>query len=106
MKIKYKYGKMRKHWSELGRDGRLAELCKVWDNVVLLLDGEIAGVSKFLPAMDMTEKRASQWKGREDIIDAIVCAWVGICAIEGNASSFGNEDAAIWVPKSSVVSYI
>lgn len=37
-------------------------------------------------------------KAFEDKLDAIVCAWVGICVIEHRATPFGDHDSAIWVP--------
>lgn len=37
-------------------------------------------------------------KHYEDALDALVCAWGGICFIEGYAEPHGDESAAIWVP--------
>ena len=34
----------------------------------------------------------------EDALDAVVCAWVGVCALEGRAKAYGDPDSAIWVP--------
>lgn len=36
-------------------------------------------------------------KPAEDVIDAIVAAWVGIVALAGGAEPFGDEVSAIWV---------
>ena len=40
---------------------------------------------------DMT----AHWAGA---LDAIVCAWVGACIVDGTAEAFGDQSAAIWVP--------
>jgi len=37
-------------------------------------------------------------KAYEDALDAIVCAWVAICALEGRAAPFGDDASAIWIP--------
>jgi hypothetical protein len=36
------------------------------------------------------------------VVDAIVCAWVGIAVLEGRAEPFGDDDAAIWIPKDTM----
>jgi predicted RNase H-like nuclease len=41
------------------------------------------------------------WKAWEDVIDAIVCAWVGLEWAAGRTTAFGDELAAIWVPERS-----
>ena len=37
-------------------------------------------------------------KAYEDALDAIVCAWIAICALEARAVPFGDETSAIWIP--------
>ena len=37
-------------------------------------------------------------KSCEDTLDAVVCAWVAMCALEGRGVSFGDESSAIWIP--------
>jgi hypothetical protein len=37
-------------------------------------------------------------KRYEDALDAILCAWVAIEFLEGNAEPLGDEQAAIWTP--------
>jgi predicted RNase H-like nuclease len=57
----------------------------------------IDGVASALPS-PTTRASITQMKGHEDMLDAVVCAWVGICAIEGRCVPFGDEESAIWVP--------
>jgi predicted RNase H-like nuclease len=40
----------------------------------------------------------SDLKPVEDLIDAVISAWVGSTFIEGRAEAFGDEVSAIWVP--------
>jgi hypothetical protein len=36
-------------------------------------------------------------KSCEDALDAVVCAWGAMCALEGRAAPFGDESSAIWI---------
>jgi predicted RNase H-like nuclease len=63
-----------------------------------LLDREIAGVEAALACLDAAANGVAL-KAYEDALDAIVCAWVGVCALEGRATPLGNELSAIWVPR-------
>jgi predicted RNase H-like nuclease len=36
-------------------------------------------------------------KAYEDALDAIVCAWVAICALEGRAAPFGDDTSLYYV---------
>ena len=40
----------------------------------------------------------SKLKPLEDMIDAVVCAWVGIQILRGEARPHGDDNAAIWLP--------
>jgi len=66
-----------------------------WRRIVELLEAEIAGVSIAMPALSATR---AELKAYEDKLDAIVCAWVGICVREERARFFGNDGSAIWIP--------
>ena len=62
------------------------------------LDREIRGVSAALRKAEWGQT-ARAMKAHEDMLDAVVCAWVGICALEGRAIPFGDAESAIWIPK-------
>uniref|UniRef100_UPI003019E4F7 DUF429 domain-containing protein n=1 Tax=Bosea sp. MMO-172 TaxID=3127885 RepID=UPI003019E4F7 len=62
-----------------------------------LLDREIAGVADALPVPEPAAAGVVL-KAFEDMLDAVVCAWVGTRVVAGAAVPFGNDDAAIWVP--------
>jgi predicted RNase H-like nuclease len=38
-------------------------------------------------------------KAFEDALDAVVCAWVGACVMDGKAVAYGDDVSAIWVPE-------
>lgn len=46
-----------------------------------------------------TSVRGRALKAFEDMLDAVVCAWVGCCILDGRARSFGDGSSAIWVPR-------
>jgi predicted RNase H-like nuclease len=62
------------------------------------LECETAGVAATLPRLELNAS-AREVKAYEDTLDAIVCAWVAICALEGQAKPFGDRDSAIWIPR-------
>ena len=45
-----------------------------------------------------TSAPTRQLKSFEDQLDAVVCAWSSICALEGRAVPFGDAQAAVWIP--------
>jgi hypothetical protein len=51
--------------------------------------------------IDCAGKTLRCWKAWEDVIDAIVCCWVGLEWLADAAEPYGDEDAAIWVPVAS-----
>jgi predicted RNase H-like nuclease len=72
-------------------------LIDIWSRIVLRLDAEIEGTAKAL-TLPTVGQRTAELKAFEDKLDAVVCAWVAICALEQRATPFGDEDAAIWIP--------
>lgn len=75
----------------LGEDkssSKTLRLYQQWNGIIALLDREIAGVAISLQ-MPNLDAKAGELKVFEDILDSVVCAWVGICALEGRAKPFG-----------------
>lgn len=98
-RLPYKSQKTTQYWPELSLDGRRALLLDQWAQIIKLLNDEIEGVAELMPVPGSTTRGAAL-KAFEDKLDAIVCAWVGICVIEHRATAFGDRDSAIWVPSS------
>ena len=104
-RLPYKASKIGAYWPKLRPPERRARLYQQWDKIVDLLEGEIAGVATALPRLGL-DASGVKLKAYEDTLDAIVCAWVGICAIEGKAKPFGDENSAIWIPSSGATTAI
>ena len=98
-RLPYKASKVRSYWPEAFPADRRTRLYSQWREIAARLEREIAGVEAVLPPLEATAK-AWEIKAYEDTLDAIVCAWVAICALEGRVTPFGDENAAIWIPTS------
>lgn len=97
MRLPYKTAKMRAYWPSGDRTQRRLSLVATWRRIVSALDRKIDGVAAALP---LPEVNAPLWqlKAFEDALDAVVCAWVGLRALTGMATPYGDESAAIWIP--------
>jgi len=104
-RLPYKASKVSTYWPSVTPSERRARLYRQWKEIAASLEREIAGVTAALPQPGM-DARGVEMKAYEDKLDAIICAWVGICALEGRAMPYGNDDAAIWIPKSTAVAPI
>jgi predicted RNase H-like nuclease len=85
-RLPYKAGKVRIYWKCATPSERRVLLYRQWAVIVELLDKVISGVKFWMPVL---ESRASgrEIKAYEDKLDAIVCAWVGTCALDGRATA-------------------
>jgi predicted RNase H-like nuclease len=97
-RLPYKAAKARNYWPALCPEERRVRLYKEWNAIVTRLGSEIRGVAAELPALELGASRA-ELKAYEDALDAIVCAWVAICALSDQARPFGDNQSAIWIPK-------
>jgi predicted RNase H-like nuclease len=96
-RLPYKLSRVGRYWPSLQPLERRERLVRVWSAIVRLLNTEIDGVIGTLPPVCAADG-VEQLKCYEDMLDAVVCAWVGICALEGRAIAFGDYESAIWVP--------
>ncbi|ANL33166.1 hypothetical protein AMC79_CH01063 [Rhizobium phaseoli] len=96
-RLPYKAQKIRKYWPSLSNQQRREKLVTQWRDIVDLLETEIFGVKDMLPPIEI-KASAVELKPFEDMLDAIVCCWVAICALDGRAIPFGDETSAIWIP--------
>jgi predicted RNase H-like nuclease len=99
-RLRYKASKVRSYWPSATSLERRALLYQEWSVIVALLDREIAGVKSSMPALEMTAS-GREIKAYEDQLDAIVCAWVATCVLDGRAKSYGDKQSAIWIPFSA-----
>jgi predicted RNase H-like nuclease len=100
-RLPYKASKTRTYWPLATPPERRGQLYRQWKEIAAKLESEIAGVTAALPQLGL-DARGVEIKAYEDKLDAIICAWIGICALEGRAVPYGDDDAAIWIPKPTV----
>lgn len=98
-RLAYKHSKIRKYWPDASPGLRREKLLQVWDQIVKLLDAQVRGVAAALVFPEFGA-RGYEMKAFEDALDAVVCAWVGACALDGKARAYGDAESAIWVPTS------
>jgi predicted RNase H-like nuclease len=96
-RLPYKLSRIRSYWPKSTVAERRALLLKEWSPIVTLLDRRIGGVAKALP-LPHVDASGAELKAYEDMLDAVVCAWVALCALHGNATPFGDHHSAIWIP--------
>ncbi|MBY3155234.1 DUF429 domain-containing protein [Rhizobium laguerreae] len=97
-RLPYKIGKIREYWRDKTPAERKELLVDIWKVIIDLLEQEMDGVEEALLPPQVTA-RGHELKAFEDALDAVVCAWVGIMALEGKAVPFGDEISAIWIPQ-------
>lgn len=101
-RVPYKVAKSLQYWPGVTVPGRIKSLLAEFR----IIDGALMSV--FGPtriplpeARDVT--RLAQLKRYEDALDALVSAWVAIEFVSGNADAYGDDTAAIWIPRSCSV---
>ena len=97
-RLKYKAGKVRTYWPGRTPAERRDLLLKEWKVIVAVLDARLPGVGSALPTPDAAAGSV-EIKAYEDMLDAIVCACVAICVLEGTALPYGDDTSAIWIPR-------
>lgn len=100
-RLAYKTSRSTQYWPEFAPQERRAALANNLNKLREGLAREIANVKEFIPNAHALLKyeKLSALKGMEDALDAVVCAWVGAQFWRGNANAYGDDVAAIWVPK-------
>ena len=96
-RLPYKAGNSAKYWPGESLAVRRGLLHAEWRRIAALLATRFDGLADRLPPL-ADHPTGIAAKAHEDMLDAIVCAWVGVTALEGAADAFGDEDSAIWVP--------
>ncbi len=97
-RLRYKLSRARKNWPGLSAKERREQVVSLWQDIATRLDREMAGVCAALP-VPRADAPTIELKAHEDMLDAVVCAWVGICVLEGRAQPYGDRISAIWIPQ-------
>lgn len=90
----YKLARRHRYWPDKTANDRLQEIRLSWDIILHFLRQRLA----FDLTIDCEGRNLKYWKAWEDVIDAIVCCWVGLEWLNGRARPYGDDQAAIWVP--------
>ncbi len=98
MRLPYKAAKTRKYWPSASLSERRARLYRQWNEIAALLESRITGVTAALPQLKLNAT-GSELKAYEDTLDAVICAWVAVCCLDGKAVPYGDKNSAIWIPK-------
>jgi predicted RNase H-like nuclease len=97
-RVPYKVGKTKTYWRNASLGTRYDNVSNELQKIVDGLENVIAGVRiEAEPALAAIGGFAPL-KPAEDMIDAIICAWIGATILEGAAEPIGDEDSAIWIP--------
>jgi predicted RNase H-like nuclease len=97
-RLPYKASKVAKYWPHDQPGARRERLIETWRQIVAMLDERIEGVESLL-SLPAINSKGHKMKAFEDMLDAVICAWVGACILEGNAIAYGDAVSAIWVPR-------
>lgn len=97
-RLKYKVGKVAKFFPDKTTAERKDKIEEVWIKIAEKADEDIKGFSDTLVR---TIRETGISKRSEDLLDALICAWIGLKCLRGEAKPFGNQEAAIWVPFSN-----
>jgi predicted RNase H-like nuclease len=100
-RLKYKVARSRKHWPGVSAGHRKEKLLESFRLIIHGLSAEISNLQSWLSMPSENETFASL-KRFEDKLDAVICAWVGTQFLRGAAEAYGDDTAAIWIPKEGV----
>ncbi len=93
----YKVSKSKKYWPNATLEERKSKLLSSMQLILNKLQIEITGIRLKLPSVTDVPS-LSYLKRYEDVIDALVCGWVGIKYLQGQCIVYGDSNAAIWTP--------
>ena len=99
-RVPYKVSRSGQYWKaeQLTRSERIERLLDQFQAIKADLDQHINGIPDLIPAPSEVTTLASL-KPVEDMLDGLICAWIGIEHLEGRTVGLGDETAAIWVPQ-------
>jgi len=95
-RLSYKVAKTSKYWPGVAKHGRWRLILGILQFILNRLQEDIA-FEMNLPSVDEVGTFTTL-KPFEDMIDALVCAWVGIEHLHHRTHACGDQDAVIWVP--------
>ena len=99
-RVPYKVSRSGQYWKaeQLSRSERIECLLAQLQDIKAGLEAHISGIPDFIPDPSEVSTLASL-KPVEDMLDGLICAWIGIEHLEGRTVGLGDHTAAIWVPQ-------
>ena len=99
-RVPYEVSRSGKYWKaeKLTRSERIERLLEQFQAIKTGLNKHISGIADFIPAPYEVSTLASL-KPVEDMLNGLICAWIGIKHLEGRTVGLGNDTAATWVPQ-------
>ena len=100
-RVPYKVSRSGQYWKaeQLSRNERIERLLNQFQEIKAGLEAHINNIPDFIPKPSEVTTLASL-KPVEDMLDGLICAWIGIELLEGRTVGLGDDTAAIWVPAS------
>lgn len=98
-RLPYKISRVKRYWPELPSSERRALLINNVDTLQNGLASNIKSLSGILSDVESLNQYP-RWvlTDYENVLDALVCAWVGCLYLAGNATVYGDPVSAIWLP--------
>lgn len=98
-RLPYKVSRSSQYWKaeQLPVAARIQRLLERFEQIRAALEQQIGSIALFLPASQDVASLASL-KPLEDVLDALICAWVGMEHLHGRTRGLGDRTAAIWCP--------
>ncbi len=65
------------------------------------LKQQLTDLESVLPkpaVLSRAKYRGAPYKGYEDALDALVCAWVALQFFKGTCYAYGDKTSCIWIP--------
>ena len=102
-RVPYKVSRSGRYWKgeKLTRRERIERLLEQFQAIKDGLDEHISGIPDFIPEPSEVTTLATL-KQVEDMLDGLICAWIGIEHLEGRTVGLGDHTAAIWVPQTLI----
>ena len=102
-RVPYKVSRSGQYWKaeQLSRRERIERLLDQFQEIKAGLEAHIINIPDVIPKSSEVITLASL-KPVEDMLDGLICAWIGIEHLEGRTVGLGDDSAAIWIPKALI----
>ena len=103
-RVPYKVSRSAQYWKaqQPSINERIRLLLAQFNAIHQGLSQRISAIPICIPEPERVHSLSSL-KPVEDMLDALICAWIGIEHLEGRTSGLGDASAAIWVPAAAAI---